>query len=385
MQVDGRAPAPEPAAASAPRAFARRHPVWVSVPVVLLGTVVTALGAGVAVRHLAKDGLRAGVVGVLVLAAGVAVLAFAWHTLWRALRRWRRLWLVPGSLVVLLLAFSMAQGVALSWAPRTAPGSQTPRDRGLASEDVAFRTRDGVRLSAWYLPAANHRAVVTVPGSGSDRTATLGQAAVLNHHGYGVLMVDPRGQGRSGGQAMDAGWSGDEDLSAAVGFLQQRAGIDPSRIGVLGLSMGGEEAIGVAAAEHAVRAVVAEGATHRTAADKAGYLPTGVAGTIQRGLDWLTYRTAALLSPARQPGTLHDAIARTCCARFLLIAAGDGVDESEAAAYLASAAPARVTTWTVRGATHTHGLTTAPHRWTERVIGFLDRALEVRADRDAGP
>ena len=36
-------------------------------------------------------------------------------------------------------------------------------------------------------------------GSGSTRTAVLGQAAVLARHGYGALLVDPRGHGRSGG------------------------------------------------------------------------------------------------------------------------------------------------------------------------------------------
>ena len=92
---------------------------------------------------------------------------------------------------------------------------------------------------------------------------------------------------------MDAGWYGDRDLIAAVAFLQHQRDVDPRRIGALGLSMGGEEAIGAATADPAIRAVVAEGATHRTAADKAGYLPGGLAGAIQRGLDRLTYGTAA--------------------------------------------------------------------------------------------
>ena len=139
--------------------------------------------------------------------------------------------------------------------------------------------------------------------------------------------------------------------------------------------MGGEEAIGAAAADPAIRAVVAEGATHRTAADKAGYLPGGVTGAIQRVLDQLTYGTAALLSPAPQPGTLHTAIARAHATRFLLIAAGKGVDEPQAVAYLRTAAPDRVQTWTVPGASHVHGLATAPAQWTTRVIGFLDQAL----------
>jgi pimeloyl-ACP methyl ester carboxylesterase len=147
---------------------------------------------------------------------------------------------------------------------------------------------------------------------------------------------------------------------------------------VLGLSMGGEEAIGAAAANPAIRAVVAEGATHRTAADKAGYLPGGITGTIQRVIDKLTYRVAALFSSAPEPRTLHSAITEAPRTPFLLIAGGNAIDEPEAVAYLRTAAPDRVQTWTVSGASHTQALTTTPAEWTERVTAFLDRALGHR-------
>jgi pimeloyl-ACP methyl ester carboxylesterase len=262
-------------------------------------------------------------------------------------------------------------------APRAESGAATPADRGLAYRDVTFRTGDGVRLSAWYLPSANSAAIVTVPGSGSTRTDTLDQATVLARHGFGVLMMDPRGQGLSSGRAMDAGWYGERDVLAAITFLQHQPGVDPHRLGVLGLSMGGEEAIGAAGTVPAIRAVVAEGATHRTAADKAGYLPGGVPGTVQRGLDRLTYGVASLFSAAPTPPPLSTAIGRATSTPFLLIAAGDAIDEPEAAAHLRAAAPDRVDVWTVRGASHTQGLATARDEWTTRVTTFLGRALGV--------
>jgi hypothetical protein len=43
-----------------------------------------------------------------------------------------------------------------------------------------------------------------LPGAGSTRTAVLAQAAVLARHGYGAILVDTRGHGRSGGHAMDS-------------------------------------------------------------------------------------------------------------------------------------------------------------------------------------
>jgi fermentation-respiration switch protein FrsA (DUF1100 family) len=352
-----------------------RHPGPSAAIAAPVGLLATAVGAGIGIRHVAKAGLTAtSVLGLALLVFGLTLLTAAGVVAWRALHRWKRLWLLPVALVALLVAWPLAEGTVLGLAPRAGLGSLTPATRGLAYSDVTFDTSDGIRLSAWYVPSTNHAAVVAVPGAGSTRTGTLDQAAVLAGHGYGVLMVDPRGQGRSGGRAMDAGWYGNRDISAAVRFLRHQPGVNRSRIGVLGLSMGGEEAIG-AAADPAIRAVIAEGATHRTAADKAGYLPGGVTGAIQRRMDRLTYGVAALLSSAPEPRTLRSAIASARQTPLLLIAGGRAVDEPEAVAYLRAAAPDRVQTWTVPGASHTRGLATAPAEWTARVTAFLDWAL----------
>jgi len=364
-----------PPSAARPRP-ALRHPKVAGAVAGVIGVLITAFGAGIAVRFLTKTGLTwTSALGIFTLALGLTLIGYAWVVFWRATRRWQRLWFIPGVVAVLLVVWPVTEGTMLSYAPRTALGPVTPAAHGLAYTNMSFPSSDGVRLSAWYVASRNRAAVLAVPGAGSTRTGVLEQAAVLARHGYGVLMIDPRGQGRSGGRAMDAGWYGDRDVSGAVAFLQLQPDVDPNRIAILGLSMGGEEAIGAAAANPAIRAVVAEGATHRTAADKAGWLPGGVAGAIQRGIDQLTYGTAALLSGAPRPGTLHAAIASAHQTPFLLIAGSKAVDEPEAVTYLRTAAPQRVQTWTVPGASHTQGLATARTAWTARVTGFLDQAL----------
>ena len=353
-----------------------RHPLAVGLAAALLGVLGTAIGGGIGFRHLMKTGVTAtAVLGLTVFLVGLGLLVLAVVLAWRATSGWQRLWLVPGTLVALLVMSSVAQGTMLAYAPRSALGTVNPAAYGLSVSEVTFPSADGVRLAAWFVPSTNRAAVVLVPGSGSNRHATLGQAQVLARAGYGLLLLDPRGQGRSGGHAMDAGWYGERDIPAAVRFVGRQPGVDPQRVAVLGLSMGGEEAIGAVAADPAIRAVVAEGATHRTAADKAGYLPGGVNGAVQRGLDQLTYGVAALLSDAPRPGTLHRAIASARGTSFLLIAAGHGVDERQAVTYLRSAAPSRVQTWIVPGATHVHGLAAAPQEWSARVTSFLAEHL----------
>lgn len=170
-------------------------------------------------------------------------------------------------LPVALATFVVGQAVALTNVPRTAVGPATPADRGLPYRDVAFPAADGTRLSAWFVPSRNGAAVVLLHGAGSTRSATLAHATVLARHGFGVLLVDASGHGRSGGRAMDAGWYGDDDFRGAVTFLTRQPSVDAARIAALGLSKGGEEAIG-AAGDRRIAAVVAEGATNRVADDR---------------------------------------------------------------------------------------------------------------------
>ena len=50
-------------------------------------------------------------------------------------------------------------------------------------------------------------------------------------HGYGVLLLDARGYDGSEGDPNLFGWSGAEDIDAAVGWLQRRADVEDDRIG----------------------------------------------------------------------------------------------------------------------------------------------------------
>ena len=68
---------------------------------------------------------------------------------------------------------------------------------------------------------------------------------MLIRHGYGVLLLDPRGQGRSEGDTVR--WAGDRDLLAAVAVSPHRPDVDPDRIGGFGFSIGGEILIEAAA------------------------------------------------------------------------------------------------------------------------------------------
>ena len=278
----------------------------------------------------------------------------------------------------MLVTFVVGPAVAATNVPRPEIGA-TPSSVGLTYEDVTLTTADGVRLAGWYVPSSNGAAVVVRHGAGSTRSNVLPEAEVLVRHGFGVLLVDARGHGQSDGRAMDFGWHGDADIAAATAFLAARDDVDGDRIAVVGSSMGGEEAIGASASNDLIRAVVAEGATARTAADK-GWLSDeyGFRGLLQEQIERAQYSLADTLTSANSPTALRTAVTDSGTTQYLLITAGDAPDEAHAAAYIASAAPDRVHTWNVGGAAHTDGLAVAPDEWETRVITFLDDALDLR-------
>lgn len=337
------------------------------------------VGVGLTLPHLSAEGLVLhSVLGAALLVAGLGAAVWSGWRLLSGLRHRGWMLAVPLMLVVAHVAlWTVGQAVAASVPAHPALGDRTPGDLGLVYRDVQLRTSDGVRLAAWWIPSRNGAAVALLHGAGSTRTAVLDEAAVLARHRYGVLLVDARGHGGSGGIGMDFGWYGERDAAAAVDFLSDRPGVFPARIGLVGLSMGGEEAIGVAGLDGRVHAVVAEGATNRVAADKAYLAAYGVRGQLQRGIDWLTYATAGLLTRAPEPAPLRDSVAAAAHhgTRLLLVTAGDVETEQLAAAHLREAAPSAVEIWTVPGAGHVQGLRTAPHEWEHRVVTFLDTTL----------
>jgi pimeloyl-ACP methyl ester carboxylesterase len=358
-------------------AVVRRPHGRLAAGVVLTGALAAAtVGGTVGFAHLRVGGWSVHAVGgLLALVGGLVVVGVLAVELIRSVHGWARLAALPIALaLVAFVVYPVLTAVYATAQPHARLGSATPATRGRTYTDVRFRTADGITLSGWYLPSRDGAAVALLHGASSTRSSVLDQAVALNRHGYGVLLFDARGHGRSSGSPMDLGWYGDRDVEAAIDELTRQPHVDPGRIAVVGMSMGGEEAIGAAATDHRIRAVVAEGAENRTYADRAAWLPRSPNGWLQRGMDRLAYGLTDLLTPARPPIGLRAAAARAAPRPMLLIA---GSGEEAAADAIRRASPATVQVWASH-AGHTRGLATHPAAWRARVFGFLDHALAPR-------
>jgi len=196
---------------------------------------------------------------------------------------------------------------------------------------------------------------------------------MLVRHGYGVLLLDRRGEGNSQGDYNAFGWSGEADLAAAVGFLRGRPEVDGDRIGGLGLSVGGELLLQAAARTRSLRAVVSEGAGVRSLAE---HLHTPGVGRVQRWFSNWVVQTAALavLTNASPPSDLTDLMSRISPRAVMLIRAEHGAGGEELNAVYLRAAGEPNSLWRAKGG-HTGALATQPAEYERRVIGFFDSAL----------
>ncbi len=317
--------------------------------------------------------------GLLALVAGGVLLVAGPMTLWKARRtgrsRRRRflrrtLATILGALAALgifaFVVFPIGFSYGYTHLGRTGP---LP-DIGVPSEAVTITTSDSLELAAAYVPSKNRAAIVVFPGR-----SALKEARMLARNGYGVLLLDPRGQGRSEGDLVR--WAGDRDLIAGARYLQGRPDVDPDRIGGLGSSVGGEILLISAAQSTEFRAVVSEGAGFPLGdAD----LP-GVEGALFAPLQVVMRLAATVFANHGPPPPIVDRIGKIAPRSIFLIYTepGMGGEDVRQPKYFAAAGEPKQL-WKVPGAEHTGGIDARPAEYERRVVGFFDQALLERSE-----
>ena len=318
--------------------------------------------------------------GLLAIPAGLLLAGVGTVTLWTTRRRddhrlWRYVRRLLLAALTVVAAYVVLFPLALTYIFTHAARAAVPAARlGAAYEKVTFRTSDGLTLHGWYVPSRNRAAVISAPG----RTDSQKPARMLVRHGYGVLLFDRRGEGESQGDPNIFGWGAEQDLNAAVAFLQGRADVDRNRIGGIGLSVGGETLLQTAAQSDGLGAVVSDGAGSRSiredlarpGTDKWGEVPTTLVMTAG----------TALFSNQMPPPELGSLV-RRIAPRPVLFIYGEhdqsNVVDLTPRYYRIAGEPKAL--WRVPGASHTGGVDTHPREYERRIIAFFDHAL---LDRD---
>ena len=139
-----------------------------------------------------------------------------------------------------------------------------PSDIGLSYEDVSLDLPDSqVPISGWYVKAARQNTLVFLffHGNKCSIADSLEYAMCFNSLGCDTLLIDYRGYGFSKSQSfIPCETSVYEDASAALEYLINERGIEPSRIVLYGHSLGSGIAIETAKRFPDIAALIVEGA-----------------------------------------------------------------------------------------------------------------------------
>lgn len=322
--------------------------------------------------------------------------------------------------VVTLRAVARHGGGRLLAAPRTMPDEATlgPALDALGGEVVRFRSRDGVRLAARWLPAEPagptdaapldtapldtwqpdlHDAIVLLHGWSGSCAPDIVEYGPFLRRTAGVLGLDFRGHGESDAAPTTFGLREVEDVAGALAWLGDR-GIE--RVALVGISMGGGTALAAVAvlgdgslpsadADLAAAAHVASPRRPRIVAVVADSVATELAVSI----------ASRLRGPGRRfvAGRLLDAAARTLGADpreteprrvigllegtplLLISGEADTTVPIEDARRLAEAAPGGTKHWIVPGAEHSRAHATDPGGYESRVTEHLRAAFASTA------
>ena len=261
--------------------------------------------------------------------------------------------------------------------PSIQASEQVFQSVGATLQDFAVRAPDGVLLRGWKVrpPRASGDWVLLFHGVSDNRTGMTGQAALLLRNGYGVVMMDARAHGESGGGIATYGWLERKDARAIVDALIMME--TPRNVFALGSSMGAAVALQSAAIEPRIGGVVAESSfsdLREVTYDYAGlHWSPWLGKTLFRPGTWTVISTAE-----KEGGFAVDEVSPEKSVRarpFPVLLICDGSDHiipcrHTLRIFRAAAGPKEL--WVVPGVDHASALGAEPAEYERRVIVFLD-------------
>jgi fermentation-respiration switch protein FrsA (DUF1100 family) len=114
----------------------------------------------------------------------------------------------------------------------------TPHIIGLLYEEISFKTKDGVKLSGWFVPAERPGNIILFcHGNAGNIGDRLESIQIFYNLGLSTFIFDYRGYGKSEGRTTENGTY--LDAETAWLYLVNKQKIPPDRIIIFGRSLGG--------------------------------------------------------------------------------------------------------------------------------------------------
>ena len=162
----------------------------------------------------------------------------------KKLRRWA-IELAVGYLAICALMWLLQR--QLIFMPSHGLQGDPMSEDGMPFENADLVSRDGTKLSGWYVPAPKARGTMLFcHGNGGNIETILYMVVGWRQHGFSSLVFDYRGYGASGGDRAPSEDESVDDADAAWKWLVDGKHVDPSKLVVWGQSLGGGICTGLA-------------------------------------------------------------------------------------------------------------------------------------------
>lgn len=165
-------------------------------------------------------------------------------------------------IAIIILLFTVVLCVktfrALNWVQL--PLKIFPKDFNLKAENVTFKTKDGISLKGWFIPAQKNKdtnkTLILMHGFEMDKSEILPQTIFLAQK-YNLFYFDFRGMGESEGKTAQ-GLQEYLDCQAAIEYLKQNKPQQAQKIALYGISLGASIAAYIAAQNKNIKATILE-------------------------------------------------------------------------------------------------------------------------------
>jgi uncharacterized protein len=254
----------------------------------------------------------------------------------------------------------------------------TPLEFGLQYDAVEFQSRDGTKLTGWFIHTVGEAkgTVVHCHGNAQNMTSHWQFVKFLPADGFNLFVFDYRGYGRSEGSPSRKGTI--EDARAAVDHVMARKGVDPARVAIFGQSIGGAIATVVAAEDPRIRGAIIDSAF-------SSYRDEAAHAMRQNPITWLFAwpLSRVLIGSSFDP---VDYVGKIAPRPVLFIhGVNDQVAPSKMSQTLMTAAGQPKELWLVPEARHTEAFYLQEKEYRRRIKALLDWAFaEPKAAKEGG-
>lgn len=258
--------------------------------------------------------------------------------------------------------------------------AQIPSQYDMGYEGISFRSRDGLLLEGWWIPARNDtwRTIIMCSGQNGSMDSDLPQARMLHNGGYNVLMFNFRAHGDSEGSYVTFGWGERYDLLGAIDYLQSAHDIE--HCGVIGFSMGSSVALYTAAESDAIACIVADGTTGALTATMSRWMiqhgmPEALANIFTKTTLWFGARISG--APFLEMNAAKWVPHIKNCPILFIHAAEDQFVETKTIQHIAQKAHVYTEMWIVPHAKHREAHKRLPTEYADRVVQWFDNHLSL--------